>query len=781
MRFLRLCIGSFAGIVMGHFVPAHAEDAIEPELIQSRLRLAPTPAQLASWPRWPAVWLLPQMIARDPATQLANLGFSPEVSDAIARRATAVPAADDSAPASVRVAPDLALWQRFSPTERIRWHRLLATHAANLPSRWPIAVTAEDVTEIERLPGGDTVAALIRQTAVPADNGIDWLLHDPWVLNEVLADTPAATRDAALARLLSARAVWAKVQESGSDLATIRAHAAYWQSQGRFRAIEPILQALGAVTDRDRIDLLHLLPRLPRALLNSYPVRLDRSPDPTQDNALATAGFFGHAPSLGDANDFTQWLQETCDPITGPPAFGDAIVFEDIHRTRWPFAAVYVADGVVFGRRPTLSGPWGLWRLDEISVLNPRLGAAAPRVFRPRSADIAALEDFNPLPPPPRWLHPTALQSLPAGPWGELVSYDIFLTPSAALLAALPEPETAPEWRFRRFDRPTRDALLQGPGLSGGQREQLRGLFAAATPAPNSLHVVNPPAELVKSLPASWRSLAYRFLDSSGGATRYFQEIRVIHPLTSADLPPNVADEILPLVYPRNGRFAVGDYGLIYHLARDESDRIATFQTLARTPARIVLLKRPRPEDVPALTTYWEAGGRKDLGLLLEAFAEQTTVDYLDVSHLLPSLPREYMNLFVLPLEDRPMPSCYWTALNFSQAQPDPRFLVVPGTPGDEVAVVENELRTNYRRIARPEHPGDVIAYYDRGDSRAPSHVCSHLAADLVFTKNGFGYDAPWCITRRSDVDELYLQPETGEVRYYRRLPDKTQSASSAK
>ena len=490
------------------------------------------------------------------------------------------------------------------------------------------------------------------------------------------------------------------------------------------------------------------------------------------DTAPAASGEIGRNETLifaADMTDLSSWIATQCDAISGPWAFGDAIVLEDPMRTPWPYTAIYIADGVVFGRRPTLSGPWGLWRIEDLRSINPRLAAVPARAYRPRPDDsLQSTETFTPLPSPRQWIRPTVLKPLAKGPWGRLWTYEISLTPSASLLAQLPEPAFEPSWKFRRFDAALRDSLLQIPSLNRDQREALKRAFAASQPMEDGTTLVQPSPDLVIGLPRTWRSEAYRFLRGSGHVTDYFQEIRVIQPLSHEDLPASVADGLLPLVYPRNGRYAVGDYGLVYHLTNDAEDRIAMLQALSRTPARIVLLERPSPEEVPALSAYWEAGGRKDLGVLLEAFAAQTETTYLDITHLLPPLPREYMNLFMRPLIDRPVPSCYWTALNFNRSTPDPRFLVTPGSPGDEVDVIEKELRQNYRAIDRPTEPGDVIAYYDRNNARAPQHVCSYIAADLVFTKNGFGYDAPWCLTPRQEVEDLYLLPKTGEVRYYR-------------
>ena len=756
------------GVFLSFVVTALAQGQREPELIQSTLRLAPTSAQAATWPAWPALWLLPSAFSQDTEARLVARGLSNELARTLISR-IALFATNSGAGVEQRmgIVPDEALLSLFSPQELELWHRLLASQVANLGSRWPVVVESSSLDAIGGIDRGPAIVALIKRFALPDPAGKFWRLHDPWLLNDALSR--ADDRDALVAQLLSTHSTWVKVRTSATDFETVREDAAYWQSQGRYRAIEPILQALGAVTDRDRIDLIHLIPRLPRALINSFPVAFDRSPDPSADNAQAFANFFGFQASAGDMVDLSAWLEQQCDPIEGPRAFGDAIVFEDPARTRWPYTAIYIADGLVFGRRPTLSSPWGLWRIDELRSVNPRLAVSPTRAYRPRS-DLAGEEDdpFTPMPPPRSWIRPTALRPLAEGPWGRLWTYDIFLTPSASLLSRLPEPAAEPAWPFRRFDAALRESLLQIAALDRAQREALRSAFASARPSGDGTTLVQPSPDLVVSLPPAWRTEAYRFLRGTGRVTDYFQEIRVIQPLVAADLPASVADALLPLIYPRNGRFAVGDYGLVYHLTQDADDRVAMLQALSRTPARIVLLERPAPEEVPALSAYWEAGGRKDLRLLLDAFAAQTETTYLDITHLLPPLPREYMNLFVRPRIDQPVPSCYWTALNFSRPIPDPRFLITPGLPGDEVDVIEKELRMNYIVIDQPSEPGDVIAYYDRDNPRAPQHVCSYIAADLVFTKNGFGYDAPWCLTPRKEVDDLYLLPRSGEVRYYR-------------
>ena len=121
----------------------------------------------------------------------------------------------------------------------------------------------------------------------------------------------------------------------------------------------------------------------------------------------------------------------------------------------------------------------------------------------------------------------------------------------------------------------------------------------------------------------------------------------------------------------------------------------------------------------------------------------------------------ELMNVYMHVLADSPVPSCYWTALNFAAEQPDSRLLTIPWAPGQEHKVVWERLQEEYVRVDAAEQLGDIIVYR-RVSDEALLHLCSFVAADVVYTKNGLGFSSPWCLMRLADVDSLYLR--TGEV-----------------
>ena len=69
------------------------------------------------------------------------------------------------------------------------------------------------------------------------------------------------------------------------------------------------------------------------------------------------------------------------------------------------------------------------------------------------------------------------------------------------------------------------------------------------------------------------------------------------------------------------------------------------------------------------------------------------------------------------------------------------------------------DLMTRFEVIDTPSRLGDIIAYR-RSGSHSVDHACSFVAAGIVFTKNGFTFSAPWCLSRLVDVDALFLKPE---------------------
>ena len=140
----------------------------------------------------------------------------------------------------------------------------------------------------------------------------------------------------------------------------------------------------------------------------------------------------------------------------------------------------------------------------------------------------------------------------------------------------------------------------------------------------------------------------------------------------------------------------------------------------------------------------------------------------LDIVHLLPPVAREFLNLYARAGAEEPTASCYWTALNFNAERPDSRLLVTPRKVGQQAGVAWQQLAEDYVPVAAPLQLGDIVAYKRRGPRGELLHVCAYVAADIVYTKNGFGFASPWCLMHLDDVDAVYFDDADTERLLFR-------------
>lgn len=746
----------------------------EPPLHRSVLSLAPSDYQLQDLPRFVARWTLPENIAAQLPTLLPRSGFSAELTAELVAR-FAGPAVEGAR----HTVPDRDLIARFTPAERAAWHSLLSFHHANVAHRWPLSLGPAEIAALAAEPRWREVLARVRATAIA--HGDRLVFADLFALEDAFAQ-PADRID--FYRIaLAGDALLLKLRHNAGDSLDPQTQAAWWQVHGRHRAIEPLLNAVAAIPNAPRLDVAHLLPRLPRALLNTFPPNLAAADDPGVDSGQLASGFFSLNPAADpqEPGGLRAWLERQCVPVTGAPQYGDLFVYGNLERTPWPYTAVYIAGGIGFARRPTFDGPWQFLDLADIGRLNPRFYGQEPHIFRARSAVIPPGEPpFIPGRMPEAWRKQLQLKPLPPGPWGRLWYYEVLLAPSGSILEQIPAPDPNPIWTFSGLTRAQLLAAVAKCPMSADVRRRLQDLFSAAVPDNSGRLTVHPPFELVLAVPREFRSAVFPYLVGGLSVTDYVQHIpfptgfTIDEWLDAGSLPESVRQAILRLVYPAGDRVMLSDFGALYRLLDTRREQLSAHRAALREPAVIVLLEKPKPEEVPALAEYWRQTGRaKSLPRLLASFAATgDDLRYVDIAHLLSPVERELLNTYHVPTGTNPFPSCFWTAFNFGADEPDPRFLIPPGFTGQHEAMAWQELTSRYDRIETPGRLGDIIAYHPRGSDRV-THVCVFIAEQLALTKNGYNFSKPWCLSHLSDIDELYLTGLDVERAYFRRRPAK--------
>jgi hypothetical protein len=713
--------------------------------------------------------VLANEVAATLSRYLAARGFSAELARTLADRLTPVPGTGESF-----IVPDRALLARFTPAERAKWRTLLAFHHANDTYRWPLSLDPAQLATLAAEPRWQEALARLRASAEPVGDRL--VFGDLFALEDSFAS--AGDRRDFYRVALGSDALLLKLLREGDRPLDVAAQTDYWLLNGRYRAIEPMLNAIASMPNAPRLDLAHLLPRAPRALLNSFPPDLTNAEDPGIESSLLASDFFSLSPAADPATPggFKGWLDRECVPVSGPPQYGDLFVYGDLERTNWPYAAVYIAGGIGFARRPTVAGPWQFLELEEIGRLNPRFAGVTPRIFRSRGAQGAPDDPpFLPGRAPAAWRRQLQLKAVTPGPWGKLWYYDVLLAPSGNTLEQLPAPSAEPVWTFAGIDPAGLLAATREVAMPGSVRAELTALFRAGQADAEGRLTVRPSLDLVLAVPREFRTRVFPHLVGGLSVKDYAQHIPFPAGFTidewfdAGSLPETVRQAILRLVYPVGDRVMLSDFGALYHLLKTRPEQLSAQRAALRVPGVVVLLERPDPADVPALAAYWRPGRHKNIATLLQSFATNRDDNrFLDIIHLLSPIEREFLNTYFTPSGPSMTPSCFWTAFNFGEETPDSRYLVLPGVWSEHEAMAWRDLTASYTPIAAPARLGDIIAYRHK-DAPAVVHVAVFIADGLVYTKNGATFSKPWCLSRLEDLDELYLAEAGMERIYFRR------------
>lgn len=745
--------------------------ATEPPLYRATLRLEPSDLQLQTLPAFPAVWLLPAPLGTALDPRLRDLGFSAGLRDELVRRVRPHPAD----PATAVIVPDRALLARFTAAERTAWHELLWLHPGNETYRWPLSLGPKDLAALEAEPRWRETVARLR---AGADRLGDRLVFgDLFALEDGFATAQDRLDFYRLA--LGGDALVVKLRRNPDGRPAPAVQAAWWQVNGRYRAIEPMLNAVSSLPNGPRLDIAHILPRLPRSLLNSFPPDLGADDDAGIESSVMASDFFSTGPGADPRTEgtFQDWLDREAVPASGPLQYGDLLVYGSLENSPWPYTAVYLAGQIGFARRPTAFGPWQFIDLADIGRLNPRFAGRAPRVYRSKNYAPAPGEPpYLPGRLPAAWQERLELRETRAGPWGRLHYYNVLLAPAGDVLEKLPVPDPHPRWTFAGLSREDLLHAVETTPMPGETRRQLHGLFAAAAPDATGHLTVEPPLELVLSVPSEFRTAVFPHLVGGLSITDYVQHIPFPRGFTleewfdAGSLPDSVRQSLLRLVYPVGDRVMLSDFGALFQLLPTARERLSAHRAALRMPALVVLLERPAPAEAADIARYWSYGRDKSVRRLVESFAADPGQRFLDIVHLLSPVERELINTYFTPSNAEPAPSCFWTAFNFGADRPDDRFLVIPGTWTEHRSLARRELDEKYTRIPAPGRLGDIIAYRRKGAAEL-EHVCVYLADDLVFTKNGFTFSSPWCISRLAEVDEQYRAAPDMERLYYRPRP----------
>lgn len=257
----------------------------------------------------------------------------------------------------------------LSADNRLKLYQELAKYTQNPYYHDPILVPDGDVDAW--LQGADMpkpVVDMIRK--VIYHDGDGYFFSDlRLMLKLASSDTEARHWVKTITRV---RAVMAEIQlDPSDDLATLRR---YWSADYHRTDSLPILDGAAAIPGGSTLDLIHLLPPIPRRLVYAY-----TSPDiertgQTPNCHWTSLNFFNYTRQniLLDLKLATSHVLDNYAQVSPPYQFGDVLFFLTAQGDAF-HSCVYVADNLVFTKNgENQLMPWLLTRLDDVKQLYGR-------------------------------------------------------------------------------------------------------------------------------------------------------------------------------------------------------------------------------------------------------------------------------------------------------------------------------------------------------------------------------------------------------------------------
>ena len=151
----------------------------------------------------------------------------------------------------------------------------------------------------------------------------------------------------------------------------VEAIARYWGHSRRAKDLRPFLQSIARRPGGGTIDIVHLLPTVPRSLLYTYPLPPAVATQPARDCLWTSLNFFNDPPDDRFTNpEFVrQVLMTDYYAVPGEPTYGDIVAFVRpdgvvLH------ACVYLADNLVYTKNGAeFSVPWQIAPIDGVRDL----------------------------------------------------------------------------------------------------------------------------------------------------------------------------------------------------------------------------------------------------------------------------------------------------------------------------------------------------------------------------------------------------------------------------
>lgn len=342
---------------------------------------------------------------------------------------------------------------------------------------------------------------------------------------------------------------------------------------------------------------------------------------------------------------------------------------------------------------------------------------------------------------------------------GELVTREIQLPVPAGYVRASECSTTQDAWFFKGFTADRLGAFLTSAHVPTETATLIRD---AARCAPDGCNVV-PTAPMIEGLRGEARDAVYtelrRYPENRLQVYAYLRKRSFGAWSELPGLSSVVRDALAASTWNAGGNIAFSDQPWLCARLHTEGERIEALRALRVRYGVDASVRVPAEGDLEPLVRYWSRGSdpEETRRVLREA---RNHGGLASVADLLPAMARTRLNRFP-SLNDLDY-DCFWTASRFFDgASPSDRM---PGPQGITLLAQES-----YDEVPSAEaRLGDMVAFVDPDGTF--THTATHVAANLLFTKNGRSHQRPWVLMSLEDLREMY--PAVTHVRYLRHRGD---------
>lgn len=345
---------------------------------------------------------------------------------------------------------------------------------------------------------------------------------------------------------------------------------------------------------------------------------------------------------------------------------------------------------------------------------------------------------------------PTTRTYLNSGPWGTVEYVPFELTIPEEFLSVRMDEKSDRRWFFKGQTADTLKNFFQQQPLTDAQRQRL--LQAKWEPAPDGIRVT-PPVDVILSMSTEARQSVYNVLAQFAENSWQREDAYAIparefeHFFDKVDVSPETIAMVKRLCYPRGRVMMFSDVATVLEKISSPTEKLNLEKALSRRWTMLLKLHVAAGADVDRLLSYWgRAGQGKDLRPLLQAMSKLPNGTIIDVTHLLPTMPTSRIYTYPYPSYTQPE-NCHWTSFNFFHDPPEGNY-----TSADSL---HKKLDSDYYPVFSDPRYGDLV-FLTKPNGEI-IHSAVYIADNVVYTKNGGHFSAPWLLMEMSRLLDCYV------------------------